>query len=219
MRHVLNFHPEWGCLVPAPSFMRTARIVVIATAVGATAGGSVVLSLVDRSVGETSVAERTLVQRVQVDSSRVSELRTTQLTLQPLSGSVKASVTQSGGESPLANTNSITLGPSVTLGGREDSVVTGSSTNSMTPDRVTTSAALAVARSIDDMSARTSAVQLPAHKTRHVSEQRARHDRTANLSRSPQYSAHDPGDRTAPHAVQGLLARLAGVILPDSASH
>ena len=195
MRHVLNFHPEWGCLVPAPSFMRTARIVVIATAVGATAGGSVVLSLVDRSVGETSVAERTLVQRVQVDSSRVSELRTAQLTLQPLSGSVKASVTQSGGESPLANTNSIT------------------------PDRVTTSAALAVAGSIDDMSARTSAVQLPAHKTRHVSEQRARHDRTANLSRSPQSSAHDPGDRTAPHAVQGLLARLAGVILPDSAIH
>jgi hypothetical protein len=119
MRHVLNFHPEWGCLVPAPSFMRTARIVVIATAVGATAGGSVVLSLVDRSVGETSVAERTLVQRVQVDSSRVSELWTAQLTLQPLSGSVKASVTQSGGESPLPNTNSITLGPSVTLGGGE----------------------------------------------------------------------------------------------------
>jgi hypothetical protein len=40
-----NFHPEWGYLAPAPSFMRTARIVAVATAIGATAGGAVVLSL------------------------------------------------------------------------------------------------------------------------------------------------------------------------------
>lgn len=40
-----NFHPEWGTLVPAPSFMRTARIVAVATAIGATAGAGVVLSL------------------------------------------------------------------------------------------------------------------------------------------------------------------------------
>jgi len=40
-----NFNPEWGYLAPAPSFMRTARIVAVATAIGATAGGAVVLSL------------------------------------------------------------------------------------------------------------------------------------------------------------------------------
>jgi hypothetical protein len=40
-----NFHPEWGALAPAPSFMRTARIVAVATAIGATAGAGVVLSL------------------------------------------------------------------------------------------------------------------------------------------------------------------------------
>jgi hypothetical protein len=217
MRHVLNFHPEWGCLVPAPSFMRTARIVVIATVVGVTAGGSVVLSLVDRSVRETSVAERTLVQRAQVDSTRVSELWTAQLTLQPLSGSVKASVTQSGREGLLANTNSITLGPSVTLGGGEDSVATESSTNSITPDRVTTSAALAVARSIDDMSARTSAVQLPATKRDTLANKG--HDTTALQTYLDQRNLrHTIRERTAPHRVQGLLARLAGVILPDSAS-
>ena len=45
MRHAMNFHPEWGCLAPAPSFLRTIRTVLVATAVGATAGGGVVLSL------------------------------------------------------------------------------------------------------------------------------------------------------------------------------
>src|SRR5581483_3443396 len=40
-----NFHPEWGTLVPAPSFMRTARTVAVPTAIGATAGARVVLSL------------------------------------------------------------------------------------------------------------------------------------------------------------------------------
>ena len=38
MRHAKNFHPEWGFLAPAPSFMRTLRTVFVATAVGATYG-------------------------------------------------------------------------------------------------------------------------------------------------------------------------------------
>jgi hypothetical protein len=45
MRSGGNFNPEWGYLAPAPSFMRTARIVVVATAIGATAGAGVVLTL------------------------------------------------------------------------------------------------------------------------------------------------------------------------------
>jgi hypothetical protein len=48
MRSAGNFSPEWGYLAPAPSFMRTARVVLVATAIGATAGAGVVLSLVDR---------------------------------------------------------------------------------------------------------------------------------------------------------------------------
>ena len=44
MRHTMNFHPVWGCLAPAPSFLRTVRTVLVATAVGATAGGGVVLT-------------------------------------------------------------------------------------------------------------------------------------------------------------------------------
>ena len=61
MRHAMNFHPVWGCLAPAPRFLRTMRTVLVAMTVGATAGGGAVLSLVDGSAGQTSVAERTLV--------------------------------------------------------------------------------------------------------------------------------------------------------------
>jgi hypothetical protein len=68
MRSAGNFSPEWGYLAPAPSFMRTARMVVVATAVGATAGAAVVLSLVDRSAPENSrplVAAHAIVTSVQ----------------------------------------------------------------------------------------------------------------------------------------------------------
>jgi hypothetical protein len=62
MRFAGNFHPEWGYLAPAPNFMRTARIVVVATAIGATAGAAVVLSLAERSApGAVADAGKTLV--------------------------------------------------------------------------------------------------------------------------------------------------------------
>ena len=72
MGDAMNFHPEWGCLAPAPSFLRTMRTVLVATAVGATAGGGVVLSLVGHSAGQTSVAERTLVRPIPAVSTSVS---------------------------------------------------------------------------------------------------------------------------------------------------
>ncbi len=68
MRSAGNFSPEWGYLAPAPSFMRTARVVLVATAIGATAGAGVVLSLVDRPASEangTSVAAHAIVTSVQ----------------------------------------------------------------------------------------------------------------------------------------------------------
>jgi hypothetical protein len=66
MRFAGNFSSEWGYLAPAPSFARTARIVFVATAIGATAGAGVVLSLVDRSPPpqRTSVAARAIVTSV-----------------------------------------------------------------------------------------------------------------------------------------------------------
>jgi hypothetical protein len=69
MRFGGNFHPEWGSLAPAPNFMRTARIVAVATAIGATAGAAVVLSLVGSpapgpvaDAGKSLVVVRSLVQ-------------------------------------------------------------------------------------------------------------------------------------------------------------
>jgi hypothetical protein len=65
MRHAGNFNPEWGYLVPAPNFLRTTRLFVVAAAIGATASAAVVFSLMDRPAAETSVAARTLVQPVE----------------------------------------------------------------------------------------------------------------------------------------------------------
>jgi hypothetical protein len=62
MRRAANFNPEWGYLAPAPSFIRSARLVIVAAAIGATGGAAVVFSLADRPVVEQSVAARTLVQ-------------------------------------------------------------------------------------------------------------------------------------------------------------
>ena len=66
MRSAGNFSPEWGYLAPAPSFARTARVVLVATAIGATAGAGVVLSLVDRpsEPENTPVAARAIVTSV-----------------------------------------------------------------------------------------------------------------------------------------------------------
>jgi hypothetical protein len=60
-------HPEWGYLAPGPSFVRTARVALVACAVGATAGAGVVASLIDRPP-EGSVAARTLVQPIEASA-------------------------------------------------------------------------------------------------------------------------------------------------------
>jgi len=72
MRYAGNFHPEWGYLAPAPNFVRTARVVLVATAIGATAGAGVVFSLVGRADTETSVAARTLAQTADTASAQLN---------------------------------------------------------------------------------------------------------------------------------------------------
>ena len=61
MRYNASFHPEWGYLAPAPSFIRRVRIVFIATAVGAAVGACVGFSWIGHGA-ESSVAARTLVR-------------------------------------------------------------------------------------------------------------------------------------------------------------
>jgi hypothetical protein len=65
MGHGGNFNPEWGYIAPSASLLRTARVFVVAAAIGAMASAAVVFSLMDRPVAETSVAARTLVQPVE----------------------------------------------------------------------------------------------------------------------------------------------------------
>ncbi len=72
MRSPNNFHPEWGCLAPAPGFIRTVRVVLLATAIGAMLGGGVVFSLVGHSATEVSVSARTMAGSVEAASVHLS---------------------------------------------------------------------------------------------------------------------------------------------------
>jgi hypothetical protein len=71
MRSAGNFHPQWGYLAPAPSFLRGARIVVVAMAVGATAGAAVVVSLLGRpgADADNSIAAHALVTSAPVSAA------------------------------------------------------------------------------------------------------------------------------------------------------
>jgi len=66
MRSARNFSPEWGYLAPTPSFARTTRLVLVATAIGATAGAGVVFALIDRPAEpeKTPLAARAIVTSV-----------------------------------------------------------------------------------------------------------------------------------------------------------
>jgi hypothetical protein len=68
MRNTANFHPEWGYLAPTPRFIRTARIVLVATAVGTILGAGAGFSRVSHQVTEPSVAARTLVRPIEAAS-------------------------------------------------------------------------------------------------------------------------------------------------------
>ena len=71
MRSAGNFHPEWGYLAPAPSFMRTVRVALVATAIGAVGGAVVVVSLVERpgTNDTTAIAAHALLTRAPVIKS------------------------------------------------------------------------------------------------------------------------------------------------------
>jgi len=114
MRFAGNFHPEWGYLAPAPSFLRTARVALVAAAVGATAGAGVVLSLTDRPV-ETSVAARTLVRPVEAaaaDVDRALHAALVQAVVQPaVQAQAAKPVPASAGAPPASESTSVTTAP------------------------------------------------------------------------------------------------------------
>jgi len=76
MRRASNFHPEWGWLAPAPGFIRTARVALVATTIGATVGAGVVFSLLAYPTTESAVSARTLVAPAQTISAPPGPIET-----------------------------------------------------------------------------------------------------------------------------------------------
>jgi hypothetical protein len=194
MPQAMNFHQEWGCLAPAPSFLRTMRTVLVATAVGATAGGGVVLSLVVHSAGQTSVAERTLVRAV---STSVSAPQTAPLNPQPLNQRESTEVSLDEGR------------------------VDGSATNELgasSPARLAVAAASAEARTAPKLALKTAVAPSPAaqkHSTQVA--QRARHKEAISSSRQAQHSlAPQPAPNVVDRFFAGLTAAFDHVWPPQS---
>jgi len=183
MRHAMNFHPEWGCLAPAPSFLRTMRTVLVATAVGATAGGGVVLSVVGYSAGQTSVAERTLVRPVPAVPTSVSAPQIAQLNPQPLNQRVSTEVSLDEGQVDGPATNEL-------------------SANS--PARLAVVAASAEVGTAPEGTLKTAVAPSPAaqkHSTQVA--QRARHKEAVSSSRQAQHSL---APQAAPNVVDRFFA-------------
>jgi len=197
MRHVINFHPEWGCLAPAPSFIRTMRTVLVATAAGVIAGGGVVLSLVGHSAGQTSVAERTLVRPIPAVSTSVSAPQAAQLNPQPLNQRESTEVSLDEGQ------------------------VDGSATNELSassPARLAVAAASADARTAPLFVLKTAVAPSPAaqkHSTQVA--QRARHKEAISPSRQAQHSlAPQPAPNVVDRFFAGLTAAFEHVWPPQS---
>jgi hypothetical protein len=111
MRSGGNFNPEWGYLAPAPSFMRTARIVVVATAIGATAGAAVVLNFVgsgnnpglQADTGKSLVVVRSLVQPAEAATAATGQPVTPLATAAPVATpSVSPQPVQASAQAPQA---------------------------------------------------------------------------------------------------------------------
>ena len=189
MRHAMNFHPEWGCLAPAPSFLRTMRTVLVATAVGATAGGGVVLSLVGHSAGQTSVAERTLVRPIPPVSTSVSAPRAAQLNPQPLNQRESTEVSLDEGHLDGSATNEL---------------------NANSPARLAVVAASAEVGTAPKGTLKTAVAPSPSTQKHSIQvAQRARHKDAVSSSRQPQHSV---APQTAPNVAERFFSGLTAAI-------
>jgi hypothetical protein len=112
MRSAGNFHPEWGYLAPAPGFMRTVRIALVATAIGAVAGAVVVVSLVERpgvNDDNSSIASHALVTSAPiitapvVAAAPVSKVVPANVAQAPVEAKVPAQAQQAQAQPPLAS--------------------------------------------------------------------------------------------------------------------
>ena len=195
MPQAMNFHPEWGCLAPAPSFLRTMRTVLVATAVGLIAGGGVVLSLAGHSAGQTSVAERTLVRPIPAVSTSVSAPQTAQLNPQPLNQRESTEVSLDEGR------------------------VDGSATNELranSPARLAVVAASAEVGTAPEGSLKTAVVPSPGTQKHSIQvAQRARHKDAVSSSRQTRSAAPQTAPNVAERFFSGLTAAIEYVWPPQ----
>jgi hypothetical protein len=138
MRHAGNFNPEWGYLAPAPSFLRTARVFIVAAAIGAMASAAVIFSLMDRPDAEASVAARTLVQPVE-PATPTERSAPIAVQLQTQSERASVSETQHAGAPGAARTQGAALPTHAGAG----SPATGESSATSTTQHAPIAAALA----------------------------------------------------------------------------
>jgi len=197
MPQAMNFHPEWGYLAPAPSFLRTTRAVLAATAVGLIAGGGVVFSLAGQSAGQTSVAERTLVRPIPPVSTSVSAPQAAQLNPRPLHQRESTEVSLDEGQVDRSATNELSANA---------------------PARLAVGAASAEARTSPKIALKTAVAPSPAaqkHSTQVA--QRARHKEAISSSRQAQHSlAPQPAPNVVDRFFTGLTAAFEYVWPPQS---
>ncbi len=181
----MNFHPEWGCLAPAPTFMRTMRVALVATAVGATAGGGVVLSLGVHSVDQMSVGERTLVRPVPAASIALSAPQIAQLSPETLNQ-------RRGSEISL-----------------DDDELVGAATNALSPSSPVHPAVLATSVEGTAPTGKTVVAPSRAQKQSTYFAQRARHKETVSSSRQTQHSG---APQTPPNVVDRFFTGITAAI-------
>jgi hypothetical protein len=185
MSQGMNFHPEWGCLAPAPSLMRTIRVALVATAVGATAGGGVVLSLSGHSVDQISVGERTLVRPVPAASTALTAPQIAQLSPDTLSQ-------REGSEISL-----------------DDDEADGAATNALSPSSPIHPAVLATSGEARAPTGKTVVAPSRAHKGSTHFAQRTRRKEPVNSSPPTQHSG---APQTQPNVVDRFFTGITGAI-------
>ena len=122
MRFAGNFNPEWGYLAPAPSFIRTVRIAVVAAAVGGTAGAAVVFSLADRPAAEESVAARTLARPVDFAPARTPSQAVQLQVPTAASAQAQAVAARQGQSAMLSPANAVAVSPSASESGASSTI-------------------------------------------------------------------------------------------------
>jgi hypothetical protein len=104
-----NFHPEWGYLVSAPSFMRTVRVAVVSTAIGTTAGMVVAISLISGSNDvDPLIGAYALASDAPVIRSRAPATPLTNVTTEVAPASSRAPSRRSDADTPSRATSAAT---------------------------------------------------------------------------------------------------------------